>query len=162
MLFFTTIAIPQIGNEWSRWRNSNPQPLDYKSSALPIELHRRENIYEYTNFTRPCQWIFDLFFGSPIAWPSSSGSPDDSDTFCKAFFCSKYLAEGGIPSLDAKKTTSLAAFENFGELIVLRFRAFPGIVPASVSPFAGHCRWTSHGDRDHQRFPDNSYLPSKT
>ncbi len=28
---------------WSRWRKLNPQPLDYKSSALPIELHRRNN-----------------------------------------------------------------------------------------------------------------------
>ena len=26
---------------WSRWLDSNPQPADYKSAALPIELHRR-------------------------------------------------------------------------------------------------------------------------
>ena len=25
---------------WSRWLDSNPQPADYKSAALPIELHR--------------------------------------------------------------------------------------------------------------------------
>ena len=26
----------------SRWGDSNPQPADYKSAALPIEPHRRE------------------------------------------------------------------------------------------------------------------------
>ena len=26
---------------WSRWLESNPQPADYKSAALPVELHRR-------------------------------------------------------------------------------------------------------------------------
>ena len=26
---------------WSRWLDSNPQPADYKSAALPIELHRQ-------------------------------------------------------------------------------------------------------------------------
>lgn len=25
---------------WSRWWDSNPQPIDYKSIALPVELHR--------------------------------------------------------------------------------------------------------------------------
>ena len=25
---------------WSRWRDSNPRPSDYKSDALPTELHR--------------------------------------------------------------------------------------------------------------------------
>ena len=25
---------------WSRWRDLNPQPADYKSAALPVELHR--------------------------------------------------------------------------------------------------------------------------
>ena len=29
------------GALWSRWLDSNPQPADYKSAALPIELHRR-------------------------------------------------------------------------------------------------------------------------
>ena len=28
-------------SSWSRWLESNPQPADYKSAALPIELHRR-------------------------------------------------------------------------------------------------------------------------
>ncbi|MDK2901117.1 MAG: hypothetical protein PWR14_21 [Thermosediminibacterales bacterium] len=32
----------QLGNlsTWSRWWDLNPQPADYKSAALPIELHR--------------------------------------------------------------------------------------------------------------------------
>ena len=29
------------GALWSRWLDSNPQPADYKSAALPIELHRQ-------------------------------------------------------------------------------------------------------------------------
>ena len=29
---------------WSRWLDSNPQPADYKSAALPIELHRQVGI----------------------------------------------------------------------------------------------------------------------
>ena len=27
---------------WSRWLDSNPQPADYKSAALPIELHQHK------------------------------------------------------------------------------------------------------------------------
>ena len=30
----------RYGGEWSRRRDLNPQPADYKSAALPIELHR--------------------------------------------------------------------------------------------------------------------------
>ena len=29
-----------ISMNWSRWRDSNPRPADYKSAALPTELHR--------------------------------------------------------------------------------------------------------------------------
>ena len=28
--------------KWSRRRDLNPQPADYKSAALPIELHRQD------------------------------------------------------------------------------------------------------------------------
>ena len=30
-----------VWNRWSRWSESNQQPTDYKSVALPIELHRQ-------------------------------------------------------------------------------------------------------------------------
>ena len=29
---------------WSRWTDSNRRPADYKSAALPTELHRPENM----------------------------------------------------------------------------------------------------------------------
>ena len=36
---------PSVFNQWSRRWDSNPQPADYKSAALPIELRRHD-----TNF----------------------------------------------------------------------------------------------------------------
>ena len=30
-------------NKWSWWTDSNPRPADYKSAALPTELHQRLN-----------------------------------------------------------------------------------------------------------------------
>ena len=32
-----------IFNKWSWWTDSNPRPADYKSAALPAELHQRGN-----------------------------------------------------------------------------------------------------------------------
>ncbi len=31
--------------QWCRREDLNPQPTDYKSVALPIELHRQKNIH---------------------------------------------------------------------------------------------------------------------
>ena len=30
-----------VSNTWSWWTDSNPRPADYKSAALPTELHQR-------------------------------------------------------------------------------------------------------------------------
>ena len=34
-------------NSSSRWRDSNPRPADYKSAALPAELHRLKNNHQH-------------------------------------------------------------------------------------------------------------------
>ena len=49
---FTVCPLWPLGNapifncsprRWSRWTDSNPRPADYKSAALPTELHRHVN-----------------------------------------------------------------------------------------------------------------------
>ncbi len=44
--------------KWSRLWDSNPQPADYKSAALPIELNRLANVHYYTKITPICQQYF--------------------------------------------------------------------------------------------------------
>ena len=36
-----TLEFPHIQLRWSWWTDSNPRPADYKSAALPAELHQR-------------------------------------------------------------------------------------------------------------------------
>ena len=37
---------------WSWWTDSNPRPADYKSAALPTELHqRKEIVLEHSNIS---------------------------------------------------------------------------------------------------------------
>ena len=42
-----SITRPQIGRfpkgKWSWWTDSNPRPADYKSAALPTELHQQDH-----------------------------------------------------------------------------------------------------------------------
>ena len=44
---FTVCSLWPLGNspilKWSWWTDSNPRPADYKSAALPTELHQRIN-----------------------------------------------------------------------------------------------------------------------
>ena len=40
VLTFSTLTLVQFPL-WSNWRDSNPQPTDYKSAVLPIELQQR-------------------------------------------------------------------------------------------------------------------------
>ncbi len=42
---------------WSRRWDSNPQPADYKSAALPIELHRQST---HISVTHQSQWSKDV------------------------------------------------------------------------------------------------------
>ena len=54
-----------IIKKWSRLWDSNPQPADYKSAALPIELNRLVNSDYYTKISFSCQQIsaksFNIF-----------------------------------------------------------------------------------------------------
>ena len=38
-----TLEFPHINLRWSWWTDSNPRPADYKSAALPAELHQHLN-----------------------------------------------------------------------------------------------------------------------
>ena len=38
--YIKAIAIRQIAFLWSWWTDLNPRPADYKSAALPTELHQ--------------------------------------------------------------------------------------------------------------------------
>ena len=64
-LYFTS----PYGKSWSWWTDSNPRPADYKSAALPTELHQHRfsvhrlswRLYYYTTNKHACQ-VFFLFF----------------------------------------------------------------------------------------------------
>ena len=44
---------------WSWWTDSNPRPADYKSAALPAELHQLNwNIADYNTDPAGCQQFF--------------------------------------------------------------------------------------------------------
>jgi hypothetical protein len=47
---------------WSRRRESNPRPADYKSAALPAELHRHPIGLSYYNFVSFLCQLFILNF----------------------------------------------------------------------------------------------------
>ena len=48
--------------KWSWWTDSNPRPADYKSAALPTELHQLNWLIYYTTSFSICQPLFWNFF----------------------------------------------------------------------------------------------------
>ena len=46
---------------WSWWTDSNPRPADYKSAALPTELHQRLTLNYYIIICCACQVLFWIF-----------------------------------------------------------------------------------------------------
>ena len=48
--------------QWSWWTDLNPRPADYKSAALPTELHQRCNVNYYITGKKNCQALFSKFF----------------------------------------------------------------------------------------------------
>ena len=59
------LKIQPLKNGWSWWTDSNPRPADYKSAALPTELHQRislcvmrDNADDYTYIFSACQHFF--------------------------------------------------------------------------------------------------------
>ena len=47
--------------KWSWWTDSNPRPADYKSAALPTELHQRLTLNYYITDFCVCQVLFSNF-----------------------------------------------------------------------------------------------------
>ena len=64
-----------IWKGWSWWTDSNPRPADYKSAALPAELHQQDTVSNsrayLTRYTPVCQQIFCR----PLAVHSSKKKP---------------------------------------------------------------------------------------
>ena len=52
--------------KWSWWTDLNPRPADYKSAALPTELHQRLQLDYNIIIRRLCQYILAKFFKFPI------------------------------------------------------------------------------------------------
>ena len=50
-------------SRWSWWTDLNPRPADYKSAALPAELHQRisHDAHHYITSDSPCQYLFEKF-----------------------------------------------------------------------------------------------------
>ena len=49
------LATREPSQKWSWWLESNPQPADYKSAALPVELHQRWNLVPRGGIEPPTQ-----------------------------------------------------------------------------------------------------------
>ena len=78
---FTVCPLWPLGNSpifsccgksrWSWWTDLNPRPADYKSAALPAELHQRisHDAHHYITSNSPCQYLFEkfpIFYFSPF------------------------------------------------------------------------------------------------
>ena len=68
---FTVCPLWPLGNSsifrWSWWTDSNPRPADYKSAALPAELHQHRSFPRYSGAyynsrKRACQPFFKKNF----------------------------------------------------------------------------------------------------
>ena len=67
---FTVCPLWPLGNtpifdfikKWSWWTDLNPRPADYKSAALPTELHQRLMLEQYNTIFLGCQAHFSIFF----------------------------------------------------------------------------------------------------
>ena len=64
---FTVCPLWPLGNSpiffWSWWTDSNPRPADYKSAALPTELHQHFFVLSYNSISRDfCQQFFRIPF----------------------------------------------------------------------------------------------------
>ncbi len=72
---------------WSWWTDLNPRPADYKSAALPTELHQRfaslvclSDLYIIAYCFQPVNTFFDFYFPIFIFFPKAS---IESETCCK-------------------------------------------------------------------------------
>ena len=76
-----------IFNKWSWWTDSNPRPADYKSAALPAELHQRVSLTleYYIIFEKICQGKSGKYFIIPL-FPISAIFPAFPQHDYPAFF----------------------------------------------------------------------------
>ena len=82
---FTVCSLWPLGNLpifWSWWSESNQQPADYKSAALPIELHQRTPICSGASGRT---WTTDTGIFSPLLLPTElprqkNGDPEGART----------------------------------------------------------------------------------
>ena len=72
---------------WSWWTDSNPRPADYKSAALPAELHQRVSLTleYYIIFEKICQGKSGKYFIIPL-FPISAIFPAFPQHDYPAFF----------------------------------------------------------------------------
>ena len=89
-----TREFPHIYN-WSWWTDSNPRPADYKSAALPTELHQRLNdllnISQSFCFVNTFSEIFQSFFNFESAVMNK-----EKTTHTGVDFCNYYIIKNRI------------------------------------------------------------------
>ena len=88
---FTVCPLWPLGNtpifDWSWWTDSNPRPADYKSAALPTELHQqlsnaRHNITHKNTNVNTFFEIFLIFFSEGISGLFFCDIPDLKYWYC--------------------------------------------------------------------------------
>lgn len=79
--------IELLVKKWSWWTDSNPRPADYKSAALPAELHQRVSLTleYYIIFEKICQGKSGKYFIIPL-FPISAIFPAFPQHDYPAFF----------------------------------------------------------------------------
>ena len=65
--------------QWSWWWDSNPQPADYKSAALPIELHQPASLVPQSGLEPPTQG-FSVPCSTSWATEAKNGDPEGART----------------------------------------------------------------------------------
>ena len=90
----------------SRWRDSNPRPPDYKSSALPTELHRHFNRSECTSRYKKCIGkIFCDNFSKIFRQRTAIRTAASRTTEAKSG--AKIIQSGELTNFSAEKTHSM-------------------------------------------------------
>ena len=84
-------------NRWSRWTDSNPRPADYKSAALPTELHRHRCFFATVLYYHNRAGMSSLFLKFPEIFLSRSAAfgqiPEKSGAnFPRRLFCQKFCS----------------------------------------------------------------------
>ena len=87
-------TLPYLIFWWSRWTDSNPRPADYKSAALPTELHRHRCFFATVLYYHNRAGMSSLFLKFPEIFLSRSAAfrqiPEKSGAnFPRRLFCQK-------------------------------------------------------------------------